>query len=330
MIPTSTFPIFILALLPAPGLAGGEPGEEDPGRLASELPPLKPLSPEEALRSFRIVPGFAIELVAAEPLVIDPVAMAFDEDGRMWVVEMRDYPFSSDRDNMTFSPEASSEPPGQIRILEDVDGDGRADRSRVFAGGLHWPTGIAMWKGGAFVAAAPDVLYLKDEDGDGAADLRRVVLTGFGTKNVQALLNNLKWGIDNWLYGAGGGNDGALVPGGDSETRPLPLRGRDFRFRPGGGGPLEVISGGGQFGLSFGLWGERFVCSNSNHLRHVVLSSPPLRASPSTAAMPSRPSSWGTPSWATWAGTWSIGRSWSRTAQPSLAAGPRASAASSF
>src|SRR6266540_1835253 len=100
MIPTSTFPIFILALLPAPGLAGGEPGEEDPGRLASELPPLKPLSPEEALRSFRIVPGFAIELVAAEPLVIDPVAMAFDEDGRMWVVEMRDYPFSSDRDKI--------------------------------------------------------------------------------------------------------------------------------------------------------------------------------------------------------------------------------------
>src|SRR6185369_11234149 len=168
--------------------------------------------------------------------------------------------------NMTFSPEAAAQPSGRIRILEDLDGDGRADRSRVFVDGLHWPTGIALWKGGAFVAAAPDLLYLKDEDGDGVVDLRRVVWTGFGTKNVQALFNNLKWGIDNWLYGAGGGNDGALIRGVDRDAQPLALRGRDFRFRPGVEGALEVISGGGQFGLSFGLWGERFVCSNSNHL----------------------------------------------------------------
>src|SRR2546425_4199919 len=135
-------------VLGAADLARAE--EEDSATLAGELPRLKPLEPAEALRSFRLAPGFQIELVAAEPLVVSPVSMAIDEDGRMFVAEMRDYPFTSDGDNLTSSPEARSQPSGRIRLIEDTDGDGRADRSRVFADGLHWPTAVLVWKGGVF------------------------------------------------------------------------------------------------------------------------------------------------------------------------------------
>src|SRR5262245_52348306 len=108
--------------------AAAQAADEDPARLAAELPRLKPLEPEDARLAFRPAPGFTVELVAAEPQVASPVAMAIDEDGRMWVVEMRDYPFTSDPDNLTSSPEAAAQPPGRVSILEDMDGDGRADR----------------------------------------------------------------------------------------------------------------------------------------------------------------------------------------------------------
>ena len=149
-----------------------------------------PLAPEEALRAFQLPEGFRIELVAAEPDVTDPVAMAFDEHGRIFVAEMGDYPQSA--------------PGGRIRLLEDTDGDGRVDRSTVFADRLPFPAGVQPWKGGVFVAAAPDILYLKDTDGDGKADLRKVVFTGFMEINPQAVINNLKYGLDNWIYGANG------------------------------------------------------------------------------------------------------------------------------
>ncbi len=268
--------------------ASPAPAEEDSKDLAAELPRIKPLEPEEALHSFRIAAGFRIELAASEPEVVDPVAAAFDEDERLFVVEMRDYPFSLDAGGMTRSEEARTQPSGRVRLLEDRDGDGRFEKSEVFADGFHWPTAVAVWKGGVFVAAAPDIFYLRDEDGDGRADSRTVVWRGFGRRNVQALLNNLKWGIDNYLYGAGGGNDGEITPGGllvsDADLR-VSIRGRDFRFKPGksGFGDFDAIPGGGQFGLSFNEWGDRFVCSNSNHLRHVVLPGRALDRSPAVA-----------------------------------------------
>ncbi len=252
------------------------PAEEGVKDLAAELPRIKPLAPEEALSSFAIASGFRIELAACEPEVVDPVAAAFDEDGRLFVAEMRDYPFSLDAGNMTRSDEARTQPSGRVRLLEDRDGDGRFEKGEVFADGFHWPTAVAVWKGGVFVASAPDILYLRDEDRDGRADSRDVVWTGFGRGNVQALLNNLKWGIDNYLYGAGGGNEGEITPGRLLHTGAavrISIRGRDFRFKPGssGFGEFDAIPAGGQFGLSFNEWGDRFVCSNSNHLRHAVL-----------------------------------------------------------
>jgi putative membrane-bound dehydrogenase-like protein len=221
-----------------------------------ELPRLKPTEPADALATFRTAPGVRLELVAAEPLVVDPIDLAFDELGRLWVVEMIDYPFGAEEGNP---------PQGRVRRLEDADGDGRFDRAEVIADRIAWPTGLALWKGGAYVVAPPVLLYVKE-------GVREVVQGGFGFQNVQGLANNLKWGLDGRIHGSGGTNGGTLAPSG------LALHGRSFRFLP--GGDLEPESGGGQFGFSFDDFGRRFVCSNSVQARHVVMDDAALRRNP--------------------------------------------------
>src|SRR5262249_26403329 len=162
-------------------------------------PPAGPLSPREELATFHVPKGFRVELVASEPDVVDPVAMAFDEDGRLYVAEMRGYPNGGVATGNITS--------GRIKLLEDRDGDGVYEHSTLFAEGLRFPTSVMPWKGGVLVANAPDLLYLEDTDGDGKADKKRVLYTGFGLKNIQQLLNSLQWGLDNWVYGCAG-NDG--------------------------------------------------------------------------------------------------------------------------
>ncbi|HAH48672.1 MAG TPA: dehydrogenase, partial [Planctomycetaceae bacterium] len=173
--------------------------------LAKALPKLDPVSPERAEQTFRLRNGFQMELLAAEPLVTDPVAMQYDENGLAYVIEMNDYPYTDKSKDEAWA-EQKSAPIGKIRILEDVDGDGKFDRSTVFAEELSWPTGLAFWKGGVYVSATPDIWYFKDTDGDHKADIRRKVFTGFRKFNVQAVMNNLKWGLDHHIYGAGGSN----------------------------------------------------------------------------------------------------------------------------
>lgn len=183
---------------------------------AGDLPRFPPVPADRALETFRIRRGFRLELVASEPDVASPVAMAFDEDGRAYVAEMIDY---SERRDLT--PHA-----GRIRRLEDLDGDGRFERSTVFADNLPWPTALICSRGGLYVGASPDILWLKDTSGDGRADERKVVVTGFGSGtaklNVQALLNSFNWGLDHRLYGATGPNGGTRVSvvghGGRSST----------------------------------------------------------------------------------------------------------------
>jgi putative heme-binding domain-containing protein len=151
------------------------------------------LSPTEALAKMSVPAGFSVELVASEPDLMNPVAMAFDERGRIWVTESFEYPRA----------EAG---PGRdrIKILSDEDGDGRAERVEVFAEGLNIPSGIAVGHGGVWVANAPDLLFLQDTDGDGRADRSEVVLTGFGRTDTHELPNSLHWGPDGWLYGLNG------------------------------------------------------------------------------------------------------------------------------
>jgi putative membrane-bound dehydrogenase-like protein len=220
------------------------------------LPRVPPMSPKQALESFEVSDGFRMELVAAEPLVADPVAMAFDESGRLYVVEMCDY------------SEQDQERLGKVRVLTDDDGDGRFDRSGVFIDRLSWPTAIACYNGGVFIGAAPNILFCKDTDGDGACDEQQVVFTGFGRSNVQGLVNSFHWGLDHRIHGATSSVGGEITRPG-AGAPPVVLRGRDFAFDP-RTLTMEATTGGGQHGMSFNRWGDRFVCSNSDHLQAIV------------------------------------------------------------
>ena len=214
-----------------------------------------PLTPEQERASFQLAdPSLVIELVAAEPEVLSPVAIAWDAAGHMFVAEMIDYPIGP----------AS----GQIRRLEDRDHDGRYETATVFASQLAFPNGVLPWNGGVIVTAAPDLLFLKDTDGDGRADERRVLLTGFGEGNQQLRVNGLLWGLDGWIYGANGRSDGEMRRPG--ETRSTSLRGHDFRFRP-GTGEYEAVAGRSQFGLARDDWGNRFLSWNTIPIRQDVL-----------------------------------------------------------
>ena len=228
---------------------------------AESLPRTAPTPPEKAVATCALAPGFHLELMASEPLIADPVAMAFDERGRLYVVEMRDY--SERRDERL----------GRIKLLEDSDGDGRYDRATIFAENLPWPTGITCWDGGVFVLAAPELLYFKDTDGDRRADVHALIFTGFGNLaeklNVQALPNSLQWGPDQRIHGALGGNPSRLQNFARYGSPAVELRGRDFSFDP-RLMDLRAESGGGQFGMTFDDTGRKFVCTNSRHLMQVM------------------------------------------------------------
>src|SRR5881296_1563382 len=185
--------LVLLALLALPrwpsSLHAAEQRVADP----KELPGFPPVAVGDALNTFQLRKGFRLELVAAEPLVTDPIALAFDEDGRLFVVEMNDY------------PEHGEQRLGQVRRLEDTDGDGRFDKSTVFAKGLRWPAAIACYGGGVFVGATPDLLFYKDTNDDGIADQKQVVLTGWGNRagapNPEGVFGSLAWGLDNQIHG---------------------------------------------------------------------------------------------------------------------------------
>ena len=229
-----------------------------------------PHSPEEALSTFALPESFRIELVAAEPDVIDPVAMAFDAQGRLYVVEMRDYPYHP-------------EPQGRVKRLEDRDGDGRYEQVSIFAEGLSLPNGVMPWKDGVLVTAAPDILFLSDTDADGVADERSVVLTGFAATNPQLRVNGPLYGIDNWIYVAYtrvpnpvrfakefGDRGGPIRFPGRTGAKSVKARSRDIRFRP-DDSLVERVAGNSQFGNAFDAWGNRFTVWNNDHLRHVVV-----------------------------------------------------------
>lgn len=262
-----------IVILPFLAILCGSVGAQGDLDEPVDLPRIQPLEPRETLNAFEIVPGRRIELVAAEPLVRDPVALAFDEQSRLYVVEMRDY--SEQRDERL----------GSIRRLVDRDGDGRYDTSELFAEGLPWPTAIACWRGGVFVGAAPDVLYLRDRDGDGRADERRVALTGFLHGNVQGLLNSFRYGPDHRIHGATSRSGGRVRRPGDDPSTAVELRNRDFSFDP-DTGAITATSGGGQHGMDFDGTFAKFACSNSNHAQHVLYPHVVLERHPFVESVP--------------------------------------------
>src|SRR5690349_16782557 len=146
--------------------------------------------PAAELRSFTVADGFEVNLFAADPQVVKPIAMNFDAAGRLWVASSETYP----------QVKPGQVPNDKVFVLEDIDGDGKADKSTVFADGLLIPTAIAPGDGGCYVANSTEMVHLKDTDGDGKADQRRVVLAGFGTEDTHHILHTFRWGLDGRLY----------------------------------------------------------------------------------------------------------------------------------
>ncbi|HEU4996653.1 MAG TPA: PVC-type heme-binding CxxCH protein, partial [Gemmatimonadaceae bacterium] len=211
-----------------------------------------------------------------EPLVQSPVAIAFDERGRMYVAENRGYP-----DPLEGEP--ASAPQGIVALLTDTDGDGRYDRRTDFATGLTYPNGVMPWAGGVFVTVAPDLLYLKDTDGDGIADERRVVLTGFNaTKTAQIRFSHPTLGPDGWIYLTTGLNGGRVTSPAHPERPPIEFSSSDSRYNP-RTGDFQLVGGQGQFGLTFDDYGRRFICANRNPVWHVVLDPQQLKRNPHLA-----------------------------------------------
>jgi putative membrane-bound dehydrogenase-like protein len=238
---------------------------------ASEPPHVTgPVSPRDSLKHLVVSPGLRVELVAHEPDILDPVAIRFDEDGRMWVVEMRDYPTAQTKGVIARS---------RISVLSDDDGDGFFERSQVFADDLPYATGVQPWKGGVFVTISGEVAYLKDTSGDGRADLKDTWYTGFAQDNTQLRANHPTLALDNYIYVANGLRGGVIVDAHRPDEAPVPISGMDFRFDP-HTRKFEAVSGVGQFGLTFDDYGNRFVCSNRNPAMHIVLEDRHLKKNP--------------------------------------------------
>src|ERR1043166_527706 len=220
------------------------------------LPKFPPVAAQDALSTFQLKKGFRLELVAAEPLVTDPIAFAFDEDGRLFVVEMNDY------------PERGEQHLGKVKRLEDTDGDGRFDKVTVFAQGLRFPAALFCYGGGVFVGATPDLFYFRDTDGDGVADQKEVVLTGWGNSagklEPEGGFNSLAWGLDNQIHGLCNRDSGVITNPRNPAAKRVTLGGTfafDARTMT-----LVAEAGGGQYGMSLNDEGRQFLCRQHSHL----------------------------------------------------------------
>jgi putative membrane-bound dehydrogenase-like protein len=221
----------------------------------------KPVESSEAAATFAIPQGFRVELVAAEPLVHDPMAMEFDENGVAYVLEIPAY-------NEYEKPGPRT--PGSVARLEDTDGDGKFDRRTTFAGDLKYPTGVFCYDGGVFLGDPPNLLYLKDTDGDGVADQRDVLYTGFGAVQAgESQMNSFRWGLDNRIHISTGLDGGDIRPANEPDAPARSVRSRRILLEP-RSRTIELSSGGGQHGMSFDDWGHVFVCDNSNPVQMIV------------------------------------------------------------
>ncbi|MCA9039896.1 MAG: neutral/alkaline non-lysosomal ceramidase N-terminal domain-containing protein, partial [Planctomycetaceae bacterium] len=222
-------------------------------------------SPEEAVNTWKLPKGYEIELVASEPLIADPVNFNFGPDGRLWVVQMSDYPKGLKNEGI---------PGGQVRVLSDTDGDGKMDKAEVFIEGLSYPTGVMPWRKGAIVSCAPDIFYAEDTNGDGKADHKQVLYTGFVESNPQHRINGFAWGLDNWVHvGSGAPSDDitAVLTG-----KVINMSNLDIRIRP-DTDEIETESGRTQYGRVRDDWGHWFGSDNSKPIYHYVISDRYLR-----------------------------------------------------
>ncbi|MEI8213774.1 MAG: neutral/alkaline non-lysosomal ceramidase N-terminal domain-containing protein [Planctomycetota bacterium] len=224
-------------------------------------PAEEPMSPEDSLASIAVPDGWTIELVAAEPLVTDPVNIAFGADGTVWVVEMGDYPLGGERT-------------GRIKTLVDTDGDGKLDKSTVFLDGLDFPAGVYAWRDGAVIACAPEIFFARDRNGDGVCDERITLMSGFPEGNPQHRVHGFTYGLDHRLYfGPGGGADRITVSGQGLETKSpeqtFRVAGSDISLDP-DTATMRLETGVTQYIRATDDWGNWFGNENSLPMFHYV------------------------------------------------------------
>lgn len=239
--------------------AAGISRDEAPAITIEDGKPL-PLAPGDSMKHMHLPEGFRVELFAAEPDIVKPIAMTFDARGRLWIIESTDYP-----NNVLPNGQGHD----RIKICEDTDGDGRADKFTIFADRLNIPTSLHPFGDGVLVAAAPDILFLRDTDGDDRADAREVLYTGFGRSDTHAVHSNFRYGLDNWIW-ATIGYSGAEVKVGDKVHR---FAAGVFRFRP-DGTELEVLTPtqSNTWGLGFNEAGDPFLSkANDDHSLHLAI-----------------------------------------------------------
>lgn len=229
-------------------------------------PPGGPTAPEKAHESIVVHPDFQLSLVAAEPLIEKPISIEWDARGRMWVALTPGYP-----EKAQFS---GIPPHDEIVVLEDKDGDGRMDARKQFCGGLDLVTSLVLHRDGAIVSASPDIFFIRDTDGDGVGETRETLFTGFGFGDTHAVVSNLRWGVDGWIYATQGYSGGASRHVTNAAGKDFGHIGNGiFRFKP-DGSAIEMVSsyGSNTWGLDFDESGELFfTMANGAHLRHVVV-----------------------------------------------------------
>ncbi|MBL9210425.1 MAG: c-type cytochrome [Opitutaceae bacterium] len=270
---SSLFPRLSLALLFVPavfaqiGDRADKPGVVQKSLVpADQIPPAPVLTPAQALQSFKVAPGYKVEIAAAEPHVQEPVAITFGPDGRMWVVEMRGYMPDLDGNGEDL-------PTGRVVVLTDRDGDGRFEDSKIFIDELVMPRAIALVADGVLVGAPPELAFWRDTDGDGKADKKEIVATDYGVRvdpkrphlaNPERAPNSLTWAYDNWIYST-------------AYTR-------KFRYVKGAWETGTTIFRG-QWGLTQDDYGHFYHGSNSDHLRVDVIFSDYLQRNPNYARL---------------------------------------------
>jgi putative membrane-bound dehydrogenase-like protein len=240
-----------------------------------------PTVPTKAAEKLEVHPDFSISLVAAEPLINKPMNIDWDEKGRLWVCETPEYPNGRRelnvevwKDSGSWTKKLDRDPIDRISILTDTNGDGIMDTKKVFADKLELATSFVFYKQGVIVCAAPDIWFLEDTDGDDAADKRTKLYTGLGTRDTHAVINNLRWGLDGWIYATHGYSSGDVTALNAPSKPAVTIGSGVVRFKP-DGTEIEQYSsrGGNTWGLDITSDGQVFFTqpTSGTVFFHVVL-----------------------------------------------------------